>query len=202
MTAAWANANVRDQVVTPFTNAAARTSGIATPVAGMMSTLTSTAVGLYQYTTATTGWVGPWNLPWGVMGYVVTGAVDQTISSGSGGSADVTGLAQSSITFVANRRLRATWRLMMQITLNDGTCSSSLYKGAALVDLGSFINQVASTTWLHQAVAVDVTTAGAATYKINATGTPTTGSGITKATNSNKFGWFLLEDIGPSGEPA
>src|SRR5690349_19604170 len=42
ITASWANANVRDQVVTPFANSAARTSAISSPVAGMISYLTGT----------------------------------------------------------------------------------------------------------------------------------------------------------------
>ncbi len=37
ITAAWGNANVRDQVVTPFATAAARSSAITSPVEGMLS---------------------------------------------------------------------------------------------------------------------------------------------------------------------
>jgi hypothetical protein len=37
ITASWGNASVRDQVVTPFASAAARTSAITSPVAGMLS---------------------------------------------------------------------------------------------------------------------------------------------------------------------
>lgn len=37
ITASWANASVRDQVVTPFATAAARTSAISSPVTGMLS---------------------------------------------------------------------------------------------------------------------------------------------------------------------
>lgn len=40
ITAAWGNANVRDQVVTPFASAAARTSAITSPIQGMISTRT------------------------------------------------------------------------------------------------------------------------------------------------------------------
>ena len=39
ITAAWANTNVRDQVVTPFATVAARTSAITSPIEGMISTL-------------------------------------------------------------------------------------------------------------------------------------------------------------------
>jgi hypothetical protein len=37
ITASWGNANVRDQVVTPFASASARTSAITSPVQGMIS---------------------------------------------------------------------------------------------------------------------------------------------------------------------
>lgn len=37
ITASWANASVRDQAVTPFATAAARTSAVTAPVAGMFS---------------------------------------------------------------------------------------------------------------------------------------------------------------------
>lgn len=40
ITAAWGNANVRDQVVTPFGSVSARSSAITSPIDGMISTLT------------------------------------------------------------------------------------------------------------------------------------------------------------------
>lgn len=39
ITSSWANANVRDQVVTPFASASARTSAITSPVEGMVTYL-------------------------------------------------------------------------------------------------------------------------------------------------------------------
>lgn len=42
ITASWANANVRDQVVTPHASSGARTSAVASPVAGMVSYITGT----------------------------------------------------------------------------------------------------------------------------------------------------------------
>lgn len=44
ITAAWGNANVRDQVVTPFANVAARTSAITAPVDGMLASMTDADV--------------------------------------------------------------------------------------------------------------------------------------------------------------
>lgn len=39
ITASWANANIRDQVVTPWASAATRTGGVSVPVEGMVSWL-------------------------------------------------------------------------------------------------------------------------------------------------------------------
>lgn len=44
ITAAWGNANVRDQVITPFATTAARTSAITAPIAGMVSAQTDAKV--------------------------------------------------------------------------------------------------------------------------------------------------------------
>lgn len=49
ITAAWANANVRDQVVTPFASVAARDSAITSPVNGMVCVTTDTGM-MWQYT--------------------------------------------------------------------------------------------------------------------------------------------------------
>jgi hypothetical protein len=42
ITASWANANVRDQVITPFASVSARDSAITSPVNGMMAVTTDT----------------------------------------------------------------------------------------------------------------------------------------------------------------
>jgi hypothetical protein len=77
----WANANVRDQVVTPFSSTATRNSTITSPLPGMLSTLTTNTVteGLYEYTSAGT-WRLPWNLPWG---YVAISALPASFSFNS-----------------------------------------------------------------------------------------------------------------------
>jgi hypothetical protein len=49
ITAAWGNANVRDQVVTPFASSAARASAITAPVEGMVSHLNdANTLGVYS----------------------------------------------------------------------------------------------------------------------------------------------------------
>lgn len=47
ITASWANANVRDQVVTPFASTSARDSAITSPVEGMIAPITGTDVITY-----------------------------------------------------------------------------------------------------------------------------------------------------------
>lgn len=56
ITSAYANANIRDQVVTPFASASARTSAIVSPVDGMLSSLTDSDSLWYYDGTA---WVVP-----------------------------------------------------------------------------------------------------------------------------------------------
>lgn len=58
ITAAWANANVRDQVITPFASAAARTSAITAPIEGMVSYQNDTNA-LYYYDGAAWQLVNP-----------------------------------------------------------------------------------------------------------------------------------------------
>ena len=69
ITSAWGT-TVREQIVTPFSNATNRdgeipSSGTSARQPGMVSTLTAsdTTNGLYIF--AGTAWRAPWNLPWG-----------------------------------------------------------------------------------------------------------------------------------------
>jgi len=58
ITASWGNASVRDQVVTPFATAAARSSAITSPVDGMLSSITGVN-GLDYYDASITTWRPP-----------------------------------------------------------------------------------------------------------------------------------------------
>lgn len=88
ITAAWGNANVRDQVVTPFATAAARDSAISSPVEGMYADLADTDT-LWRRTGTTwrivsrgllggTRWVGGGNL---VTGLTTTELVTMTAAA-------------------------------------------------------------------------------------------------------------------------
>lgn len=56
ITAAWGNANVRDQVITPFVSSTSRASQISVPVNGMLSFLTDLRR-FEGYDSTTTSWV-------------------------------------------------------------------------------------------------------------------------------------------------
>jgi hypothetical protein len=75
ITSSWANTNVRDQVVTPFTNAAARTSAISAPVEGMVAYLAD--VNRYEFYNG-----AAWQPVAGVAAKVVRSG-DQSITTGT-----------------------------------------------------------------------------------------------------------------------
>jgi hypothetical protein len=96
ITAAWGNANVRDQVVTPFASAAARTSAITSPIAGMASYITTTkALECYDGTV------------WGLSQSNYVGSASRTASV----TATTTETLCDSVTFtaVAGRRYKLSW---------------------------------------------------------------------------------------------
>jgi hypothetical protein len=97
ITAAWANANVRDQVVTPFATAAARTSAITSPVEGMLTYLSDSDT-LWHY--SGTAWV-PANAlanPVGVSAAAVSSGTDTTTSDTYANMAGTGALTSVSIT--------------------------------------------------------------------------------------------------------
>ena len=62
ITASWANANVRDQMISPFASSAARDAAITSPINGMIATTTD-IYGVWLYSS---GWiqVGPLGTGW------------------------------------------------------------------------------------------------------------------------------------------
>jgi hypothetical protein len=83
ITASWANANVRDQAVTPFASTTARDSAITAPVAGMVCVTTDTST---VWTYSGTAWVqSAQNGAWTTWTPVITqsGTVTATIQRAS-----------------------------------------------------------------------------------------------------------------------
>ena len=105
VTAANMNSYLRDQVVSIFTNSAARTA-ITSPAVGQQSYLTST--GSHEvYYGATTGWAPPWLQPWGIQalatysGNVAMTATNTYYEVGGGSS-------RASFTGTSGRRYQIT----------------------------------------------------------------------------------------------
>lgn len=144
ITAAWGNANVRDQVVTPFANSAARTSAITAPVDGMLSTLTDTGV-LDQYNGA---WVTVANAG---SPTAYTPAWTTTGTAPSLGNGTLTGAAY---TFGKLRVFRIAFTAGSTTTFGTGTWSFSLPAQSAhsFVALGRIVDAGPGTWYPLQAV--------------------------------------------------
>lgn len=109
ITAAWANANVRDQVVTPFASTSARNSAITAPIDGMVCTTTDTDT-LWAYNG--TAWVA-------VGGYGAWTSFTPAITQSSGVTATV-----SRSTYQRSGRM-ITWTFSLVVT-GTGTASNPI----------------------------------------------------------------------------
>jgi len=201
ITASWANANVRDQAVTPFATVADRTSSIATPLAGMVSTLTTNTAteGPYVYNSAGQ-WALPWNLPWGRLAST-SRTTGQTFSSTT--FADFTGFTGVTVTTRARRRLRLT----VCVPWYAGAANSQLVLNIVDVTGVTQIGQWAATAAAindNQTITgvVEFTTSGTSReFKVQGKVAGAGQSGITNVTTSSPA-WFTIDDVGPTGAPA
>jgi hypothetical protein len=152
---------------------------------------------LVIYTTATTGWVPPWNLPWGVVAYASTTTPQASISS----IVDVTGLTATA-TVVANRRLRVTAWVPFTGSAADAYFAAYVVQASTNLATGyACTGATAAGGAVLQPSGLYVTTAGSVTWKaqmalVSGTGTATTLAGATNPC------YLLVEDIGPSAAPA
>jgi len=109
ITAAWANTNVRDQVVTPFASAAARDSAIVSPIEGQYAHLNDT-----NYLTHYNGtvWVPTTN---NIVGrHILTG--DSSVFSATG----VTDWSISNVVVFSTRIYRVTLKSDYLLTFTSG----------------------------------------------------------------------------------
>ena len=169
------------------------TGGI--PYAGQMIYETNTDK-LMQYTTSTTGWNPPWNLPWGIVALVEVTSSQSSINT----ITDLTSLTSTN-TFVANRRIRITGYLP-----NAGSTTSAVFWELTIADGSNTVLQkgVQATVSASQpavviAQKVLTTSAGSATYKLRGT-TGTAGGYHTASATAPSF--LLIEDIGPAAAPS
>lgn len=152
---------------------------------------------LLTYTTATTGWQPPWNMPWGVMGQAVVSA-EQTVASGG---VDLTG-ASVTYTAVAGRRVRISAKALMSSGTSAAGWSLRVYKDGSLYDTVGFSNDVvAAASYGCVGATIDTPAAGSRTYKLNAFFSVNTDNKV--ALSGQNFSTIIIvEDIGPSGAPA
>lgn len=154
ITSAWANASVRDQVVTPFATAAARTSAISSPVTGMLSYRTDGVV--FE------GYDGVAWVPVGRFGQLAYKTADEGVSG--------TSFQDDDHLFVA-LAANATYRFICQF----------LYNAPAAGDLKTQFTVPASTTGELKAWAVGSGVAAAADLAAITSTTVFDGSGLGSA---------------------
>jgi len=190
LTASDVNTYLAKQAVIVCTSATRPTS----PPEGMVIYETDTDK-LLAYTTATTGWVQPWNMPWGCV--AVATSTTKTTSIGS----SYVSLSGLSVTWtaVANRRYKVTGyadissgtsACIARLAIADG---SDTVKAQSQQDLDG--SHVASQV-VHE---VFTGSSASTTRKLRALVTSGTG-----ATQSDVYGPHLImvEDLGPTGAPA
>ena len=211
ITSSWANASVRDQVVSPFVTSAARTAAITSPVAGMVSSLTTYDLteGIEFYNSAGQ-WRKPWNMPWGIitttaggtsnLGYVIVTAPQTGITS------TLVDLTNLSMTFnaIANRMYRVNVHCNFYASQADNTATLALNVSASNVAFSHTSALSTGTTSLRTAELARPFVNSAAqslVVKMQAQLQTGTGSVIMHAGAAN-VATMLIEDIGPSGAPS
>ena len=198
ITSSWANASVRDQVVSPFASTAARTAAITVPVVGMVSTLTTntSAEGVEVYNSASQ-WRLPWNMPWGRVGSAVATTNQTSIGSSA---TDVTSLSVT-WTAVANRYYRTTVIIPVFSQLGSNGIVNLLITDSTPTTKQSVNLQATAGTDVNiQAFVLESTiTAGSTTRKARIL---TTGGSGTVTANTANVPTIIVEDLGPSGAPA
>ena len=160
--------------------------------------------GTYEYTTATSGWQKPWRMPWGLIAYGST----TTNQTGISTETDLTSLtAALPSTWPANRYIRVRVSLPALSGTSAGTSAAGAY---ILYIKTSGGTQVASSTWIPGqngdtapcfAEAIITPSSGATTYKATLLRFGGSGTGSTGAATTSPA-TFILEDLGPSSNPA
>lgn len=200
ITSSWANASVRDQVVSPFASTAARTAAITSPVSGMVSTLTTAAAteGIYQYNTAAK-WAAPWNLPWGYIGQA-SSTTTQTFSS-----VTYAALTNGTVnwTSVQNRIYEITYQAIFDcVTTAPVVGQVRLWTGVAQIAQANVsLTNVGDTATINL-VGYQIATASTA-YSVTAqAAVSVAGKTFRSVVGSGYPGTITVVDIGPAGAPA
>lgn len=202
LTAAQLNANLRDQVVTPFATTGARDAAITSPVKGMLEYITSndSSEGLTSYNSASQ-WRKPWNMPWGYVGYATATSNQSSITT----ETDITSLTLT-FTAVANRYYEISTQVNWQTAVANDVVQLKIYDATASASLQGTLRIIGNTAAnggydTLSAQVVTTFSAGSRTVKIRAALNSGTGPLNTygAATNAN---FIYIKDVGPSGAPS
>ena len=212
ITSSWANASVRDQVVSPFVTSAARTAAITSPVAGMVSSLTTYDLteGIEFYNSAGQ-WRKPWNMPWGIItttagGTSNLGYVNVTSAQGSIGA---TGVSLTNMTMTFNTAANRMYRLSVHTNFYS-TQAGDTAGIVALID-GSNVGYAfsadltatsASLRSLDLVKPFTRTTGGSMSVIMQAYRQSGPGGTLTMQASAVNPATMMIEDIGPSGAPS
>lgn len=198
ITSSWANASVRDQVVSPFGNTLTRAGAIAAPIVGMVSTLTTnnSTEGIEVYNSANQ-WRMPWNMPWGFTQYTQT-----TTTVTSGNNTNI--LTGNTLSVINRRRYRITGFVpyyFSNVALN--TAEVQLTVGGTVVSgQRVFSSQATSGENGATIVAYYTATATNASLACNLYSAAVVGTNHQYGASSTIPIFIGVEDIGPSGAPA
>jgi len=196
LTASQLLVNLMDQAVVKCTNSTVRDALPWTKVAGS-TVYKQDTFELQQYTTGTTGWRPPWNMPWGVMG-----AARITSNQSTYVLVDTPGLSVGPVTYVANRRLKITAHGQILSSLAEG-CVVTIDDGSGQIHGGNVYsptnNWASYWTSIHY---VADTTAGANTYKVRHGPSYGSSGQILMVAAATSPCILIVEDIGPAANPA
>lgn len=191
LTASDVNTYLAKQAVVVCTS----TTRPSSPPEGMVIYETDTDK-LLSYTTSTTGWVPPWNMPWGTLAAVST----TTATTSIGTSLTLLGGLTSTLTPTANRRLKISWLANMSTADTAARAKAVALTDGSGTQLQSwYVSTDANLSYTGQGVHYMNSTGSSMTWQVRANI-----SANTCATNftSTSPGILVVEDIGPNGAPA
>jgi hypothetical protein len=194
LTASDVNTYLAKQAVIVCTSTTRPTS----PPEGMVIYETDTDA-LLVYTTATTGWRPPWNMPWGR----IESATGTSTSNIGTADVDINGMSVT-WTAVQNRRYRVSAQLTVlapSAGTNDCNVFVRISDGSNVLqtEAAQTASLVSSYSPFHLTQIINHTAAtGSLTRKVRARVTASTSNSIYLSHTPS----LLVEDIGPSAAPA
>jgi len=181
ITASWANANVRDQVITPFASAAARDSSITSPIEGQYAHLNDVNY-LSHYDG--TDWVRS--------NHNIVKYQELTANSAAYNATTATDFQLASVVFTANRLYRVTLKSAWVVSA-AATYTIEFWAAGAVVDafgVTDNLRDTLCTSLLYRP------TAGTKTLEVRVTQVVAGGS-VTFVAAATQTRQFWVEDIGP-----